>query len=272
MTPVLNEIFSTFAAVDEAQFHFALAAFVLACGSFSFVTLLFFVNAPYGRYSSKTWGPLVPARLAWVWMESPCIWASAVCAYLAHAVGSPALASTPNRILLALFCAHYVNRAFVYPLRMRSSNPMPASIMLFAWLFCATNGYLQARALTLFTVYEEAWVWDPRFLVGCAVWTLGFGLNLQADDILRNLRKPGDKERYKIPRGGLFELVSGANFAAEILEWAGFALACWSFTALTFAVFTFLNTAPRGMAHHKWYQEKFDNYPKKRKGVIPFLW
>ena len=40
----------------------------------------------------------------------------------------------------------------------------------------------------------------------------------------RNLRKPGDKAYY-IPRGGCFELVSGANFLGEIIEWFGFAIA-----------------------------------------------
>jgi 3-oxo-5-alpha-steroid 4-dehydrogenase 1 len=66
--------------------------------------------------------------------------------------------------------------------------------------------------------------------------------------------------------------VSAANFAAEIVEWGGFAMACWSVPAATFAAFTFLNTAPRGAAHHHWYLEKFEDYPKNRKAVIPFIW
>ncbi len=44
---------------------------------------------------------------------------------------------------------------------------------------------------------------------------------------------------YKIPRGGMFEYISGANFFGEILEWAGFALAAWSLPAFAFALFTF---------------------------------
>ncbi|NCX34980.1 MAG: hypothetical protein EBX23_06415, partial [Proteobacteria bacterium] len=26
---------------------------------------------------------------------------------------------------------------------------------------------------------------------------------------------------------------------------------------------------PRALAHHKWYQEKFSDYPKSRKAIIP---
>ncbi len=74
-------------------------------------------------------------------------------------------------------------------------------------------------------------------------------INLHSDYTLLGLRKPGE-QGYKIPRGGMFEYVSGANYLGECLEWAGFALAGWSLPALAFAVFTFSNIAPRGYKHH----------------------
>jgi hypothetical protein len=78
---------------------------------------------------------------------------------------------------------------------------------------------------------------------------------------------------YHIPRGGLFEFVSAANYTAEILEWSGYALAAWRLPAAAFAWFTFCNLAPRGLAHHQWYLQKFkEQYPRKRKAVIPFIW
>lgn len=95
-------------------------------------------------------------------------------------------------------------------------------------------------------------------------------INLSADDILRNLRKPGDTGYY-IPKGGMFEYVSGANFLGEIMEWTGFALASGTAPACCFALFTACNIGPRALQHHQWYLRKFDDYPKQRKALIPFL-
>jgi len=66
--------------------------------------------------------------------------------------------------------------------------------------------------------------------------------------------------------------VSGANFFGEIVEWTGWAIAGASLPAVAFAVFSFCNIGPRGFQHHQWYLKKFENYPKNRRAVIPFLW
>jgi len=60
-----------------------------------------------------------------------------------------------------------------------------------------------------------------RFLFGILLFALGFAVNVDSDRRLRNLRKSNEpaREKYKIPRGGAFELVSAANYAGEILEW-----------------------------------------------------
>lgn len=126
--------------------------------------------------------------------------------------------------------------------------------------------------MTAYSTGHSESVYTPRFLIGCGVWLAGLYTNWQADAILRNLRKPGDTQYY-IPYGGAFQFVSGANFFGEIVEWTGFALACWSLPAAAFAAFTFLNIGPRGAQHHAWYKAKFgDKYPRDRNAVIPFLW
>eukprot|EP01035_Chromulina_nebulosa_P019175 gene19175-25020_t len=69
----------------------------------------------------------------------------------------------------------------------------------------------------------------------------------------------------------MFKYVSCANYTGEIIEWFGYALANWSLPALAFAIYTFSNTAPRAHKHHLWYKIKFEDFPKERKAVIPFI-
>jgi ABC-type transport system involved in cytochrome c biogenesis permease subunit len=45
----------------------------------------------------------------------------------------------------------------------------------------------------------------------------------------------------------------------------------WSLPGLAFFVFTFANLFPRAVSSHKWYREHFQEYPKKRKSIIPFI-
>ncbi|CAK6978735.1 -oxo-5-alpha-steroid 4-dehydrogenase 2a, partial [Scomber scombrus] len=90
------------------------------------------------------------------------------------------------------------------------------------------------------------------------------------DHILRNLRKPGEIV-YRIPYGGMFEFVSGANFLGEIVEWFGYAVAVWSLPAFAFAFFTVCSIGPRAYQHHRDYQQRFEDYPRSRKAIIPFI-
>jgi 3-oxo-5-alpha-steroid 4-dehydrogenase 1 len=45
----------------------------------------------------------------------------------------------------------------------------------------------------------------------------------------------------------------------------------WSLAGLSFAVWTIANLVPRAIAGHKWYNEKFEDYPKDRKAILPYL-
>jgi hypothetical protein len=55
----------------------------------------------------------------------------------------------------------------------------------------------------------------------------------------------------------------------EIIEWCGWALATWTFAGAAFAFFTIANLLPRALSHHRWYREKFPDYPRERKAIIP---
>jgi len=98
---------------------------------------------------------------------------------------------------------------------------------------------------------------------------MGMLINWKADNMLIGLRKPGETH-YAIPVGWLFNKISCPNLLGELIEWMGFALLCWNLPALTFFIWTAANLIPRALSHHKWYKEKFKEYPSGRKAIIPY--
>ena len=43
----------------------------------------------------------------------------------------------------------------------------------------------------------------------------------------------------------------------------------WSISGVVFLIRVIANLFPRAISHHRWYKNKFDNYPKNRKAIIP---
>jgi len=228
---------------------------------------LFFKTAPYGRHTREGWGPMIDNKLGWFIMEFTVL--MVMYGYFAQ-IGFQL--SLPSWIMVGLFTFHYLNRSFIFPLRIRTQGKkMPLVIALMAIGFNIMNGSLMGMYFTWFSPYTNEWLTDPRFIAGVLIFITGMTINWMADTRLINLRKPGETG-YKIPRGWLFEYISCPNLFGEILEWLGFAILTWSVPGAVFFVWTFANLVPRAIAHHKWYKEKFPDYPKQRKAVFPFLW
>jgi protein-S-isoprenylcysteine O-methyltransferase Ste14 len=254
--------------LSEARLYQALLDlwFVLSAAT---APLLLLLTAPYGRHARAGWGPRINATLGWVLMEAP---AAAVFAVAAVAgLGGRPLGPV-EALLLLLWEAHYVHRAFIFPFRRRGgAAPTPLVVFAAGLLFNCGNGYLNGRHLTHFSAgYPASWLADPRFVVGVMLFAAGFYLNRQSDSILFSLRKPGETG-YKIPHGGLYRWVSCPNYLGELIEWSGWALATWSLPGLAFALYTAANLVPRARAHHAWYKERFPDYPQNRKAIIPGL-
>ncbi len=230
---------------------------------------MFFVTAPFGRHTSDKWGVTINNKLAWMLMELPSF---SIMLYF-FLFGTKSFDSYIG-ILFLLWIAHYFNRTFVYPLRIKSTpKKMPLLIVLNAILFnlmnAGLNGYYLAE-LAPAENYSAEWFSTPHFMIGILLFGTGMFINMRSDTLLINLRKPGETG-YKIPQGFLFDYISSPNLFGEIIEWSGFALMAWNLPALTFAVWTFSNLVPRAKNHHDWYLNKFADYPKERKAVIPFI-
>lgn len=232
-------------------------------GAFTLVSLLF-IAAPYGRYERKKWGPEIDERIVWMVMEavSPIMFL----VFFLRAGGT----STVQLILAAMFLGHYTYRSFVYPFRIRGVGKKPVVTGLMAVLFNSFNGSVNGWGVANAEHLTQSWIGSPFFLIGVALFLFGMWLNLNSDHILRNLRGPGETG-YKIPRGGGFRFVTSPNYLGEIIEWTGFALAACTFGAASFAVFTASNIGPRAFQHHRWYKQKFADYPKDRKALVPFM-
>ncbi|MEW5306233.1 MAG: hypothetical protein WDW38_009087 [Sanguina aurantia] len=235
----------------------------------TFVTLVFGPVAPYGRYTRSGWGPQLNGTFAWITMEAPSLLVMLALTRSAGLFSQPIDWASPRILLAAAFLVHYTYRAIIFPLNIRGGKTTPLTVWAMSFTFCCWNGFIQGWSLS-HEVASEA-VISPRLVVGLILWACGFLSVVHTDMSLTRLRRPGESG-YKIPRGGMFELVSAGNYASEMLEWTGFAIAAGTLPAAAFALFTFCNLAPRGVAHHKWYLTKFDDYPKSRKAVIPFLW
>jgi 3-oxo-5-alpha-steroid 4-dehydrogenase 1 len=251
---------------EQSFFNILLVSwFVLAVAIF---IALFFIVAPYGRHTRRNWGPAIGDKLGWIVMEAP----SPVLFAAFFVLGIKSISLTAVAFLI-LWEAHYVHRAFIYPFSRRAgASGMAVAVVGMGFLFNIGNAYLNGRYLfTLSGGYDNVWLLTPQFIVGAALFIIGFVINRKADYDLRNLRKPGESG-YKIPDGSLYRWISCPNYFGEIVTWVGWAVATWSLSGLAFAVFTVANLAPRARAHHLWYRKQFADYPPQRKALVPSVW
>ncbi|WP_436486403.1 DUF1295 domain-containing protein [Chitinophaga sp. ARDCPP14] len=224
-------------------------------------------EAPYGRYSSDKWGPMISNKLAWLLME-----ATVLVTFLIWIPLRTFPWRSPAGVMVLLFLLHYVHRSFVYPFMIRTKGKkMPVVIMLSAMLFNTVNGSLLGIWFTAFDHYPDHTFFTPSFITGLLLFLAGMFINWWSDYQLIHLRKRNETG-YKIPQAGLFKYISSPNLAGEIIEWGGFALLTWSLPALAFFIWTCANLVPRAMANHRWYQQQFPEYPANRKALLPFIW
>nr|PIM02267.1 3-oxo-5-alpha-steroid 4-dehydrogenase [Toxoplasma gondii COUG] len=296
---LLQEPAAEHVEVDKSGVYLFWAAVGLA--AFGLVTVVgqIFIRAPWGKFrndaKSRVWGPSVPCAVAWMIQECPSFFIP-----FSVLVGTEWLAGRPiNKILLVLFTTHYAHRSLVYPARLyvhtryQENQSMPLGISAMAVLFCTYNGMIQSWSAISFDYSSEL---DPflaprasvddcsaalRLISGVCVFLWGMSVNIRSDYILMKLRVTSDRitpnpvlsaSAYRIPEGLWFNYVSCANYFGEICEWAGYAIACNTYVALSFAVFTLCFLTGRGVQVHRWYLQHFEErYPSGRKAVIPFI-
>lgn len=224
------------------------------------------IVAPYGRHARGGFGPQISNTLGWIGMEAP-----AVLVFLAVYFGGEHRNAPVPLVMLCLWQMHYVYRAFIFPWRLRTAGKkMPVMIMLSGASFNCLNALINASAIAQFETYDVTWFKTPMFIGGTILMIVGFVINQRADNRLLRLRSNGERG-YKIPYGGLHNIISCPNYFGEICEWFGWAVLTWSGAGLAFALYSAANLAPRALANHRWYQQQFPDYPQQRKALVPFL-
>ncbi len=228
--------------------------------------LLFHISAPYGKFLRKGWGPSVRSKWAWMFMEAPSPILMAIFFLTSD------IKSVPLIIFICLWMSHYIHRTLIYPFTQSGGNKSyPFILVCMAFIFNCFNGFINGYGLFHLMSYELSWLGSWQFSAGIVVFLTGFVINKTADEKLRMLRRDTDGD-YVLPEGWLFKYISCPHYFGEIIEWGGWALMTWSLPGLVFFIFTFANLFPRGMASHKWYKEKFPDYPPKRKAVNTFCY
>lgn len=245
-----------FAALNYFWIGIALVIFI--------VLVLFKIRAPYGRHTSQKWGAVMDNKWGWVLMELPALLTMPIIA-----LSGTAQKTNLTFLLICLWVIHYSYRTLVFPFKLKTNNKkMPLVIVLSAVIFNGVNGILNGYFLGYLNK-DFIDLNGPGVYIGGAMFVFGMIINHRSDNKLISLRKKDSG--YHIPQGGLFNKISCPNHFGEIIEWTGFAVIAFNISALTFAVWTACNLIPRALNHHTWYKERFSEYPKNRRAIIPYI-
>jgi len=228
-------------------------------------------STAYGKFGASAGGVSLDPRVGWWLMELP---VSVTFLYFYFVKGGPQSREPVPRLMAAIMCLHYSYRGWIFPALIRSHKDSQFSIIpaVFGSLVTVTHGYINAKWFSTYGKHlNAAWLRNPRFLLGLAVYTSGLCLVVYHDHVIRSLRVPGGP-RYVIPTGGFFEYVTCAQYFVELWTFAGFALlSCGPNGLFIFAV-SFVNLVPRAVQTTAWYREQFgDEYPNDRKHIFPFV-
>ncbi|MFH1131136.1 MAG: methyltransferase [Pseudomonadota bacterium] len=250
--------------MNPDYFQFAILIW-LALAGVVFVAL-FFVRAPYGRHMRSGWGPGFSNTLGWILMETP-----SVLIFAGMFLWGERVSNAVAWAFFSFWQAHYVHRSWIFPFKLhKRKSSLPLLVLLMGVAFNAVNASTNGYYLFFIAPLRGALYFaDLRFVVGALLFFGGMFLNVKSDYTLLKLRCAGSE--YSIPSTGFFKWVSCPNYLGEIIEWTGWAILTWSSAGLAFAVWTAVNLGHRAYANHKWYKERFPDYPTERKALIPYL-
>jgi len=211
------------------------------------------------RYSKFNLGAGVPSRLGMFILYFLPVLVATVCAlpYLAHA-------SAIQWVVFGAVLFHFGKRT----LEVLFVHKYSGKIQPFTW-GVIISAYALMGGLISWLNAETIPAMDALFYAGIIFIIIGEAANFYHHKLLAGLRQK--EEGYHIPRGGWFEYATCPHYFFELLAWLGITLISRHlFTLLVFIAMLGYLTA-RSVKTRQWYVERFANYPKERKFMIPFI-
>jgi len=175
------------------------------------------------------------------------------------------------QILSAALAVHFLKRVLEVLFVHRYSGSMPLDTAV-----TIGTSYLLSTVTMIYAQHLSHGLPDPPvdlLYPGVVVFAVGIAGNFYHHYLLSRLRADGGggEKGYKIPRGGLFELVTCPHYLFEITGFFGFAMIGQTVYALAVATGTAAYLAGRSCATRRWYESKFEEFPARIKALVPFL-
>ncbi|GAV75886.1 Steroid_dh domain-containing protein [Cephalotus follicularis] len=111
--------------------------------------------------------------------------------------------------------------------------------------------------------------------VGVAIFAWGWVHQQRCHAILGSLREQRERtEEYVIPHGDWFELVSSPHYLAEMIIYLGLLVVSGGtdLTVWLLLGFVVANLAIAAAETQRWYINKFEDYPRERRAVLPLVY
>ncbi|CAK9316938.1 unnamed protein product [Citrullus colocynthis] len=175
-----------------------------------------------------------------------------------------------SRIFLinSLLLIHFFKRIFEVLFVHKYSNKMALNDAIIT-----SVAYLLFTGSTIYAQMVSLDLPEPEIdlkAAGLALYWIGIAGNFYHHILLSRLRSEGDRE-YRIPRGGLFELIVCPHYLFEIVEFLGIALVSQTLFAVAFVFGSALFLIGRSYATRNWYLSKFEDFPRHVKAILPFV-
>jgi very-long-chain enoyl-CoA reductase len=169
-----------------------------------------------------------------------------------------------QKVGLALVFGHYIKRELETMFVHRFSNDsMPIfNLLKNSFHYWVLFGFFNMYFFLHPEYRPPSWSRSKKFIYTAAFFFVFFEfLNFMCHLHLRNLRKPGTKERG-LPNAWGFQWITCANYWWEILAWIIFCVQSGHPGSLVFLVIGVIQMMIWGLDKHNRYLKDFPNYPK----------